>query len=175
MMQSGKVNRQNELNDKVKDDDIPLETDEDIALRRIVGKQIKRVRQGFFKDAQEKLGEQVFSNYGQNIMFRLEKGSGSAINVLKLLHYFHQHGVNLNYLFEEDANEFQMMQYNLNAQDAIFTRSIISRYESAMANLYKLKDLNSIAIDKNINDMKNHIESISKLTTVESIDLEKNS
>lgn len=135
--------------------------------------QIKRVRQGYFNESQETIGDQVFKYYGQNTLFRLEQGNGSVINILRLLKFFHQHGVNLNFLFEENENESDMVQFNASSHDPAFTKSVIDKYESAMTNLYKLKDWNAIAIDKNINDMRAHIESISKLTTIESIELEK--
>lgn len=173
MAKTGSKTKKDAKAEKAKSPSAAKETSEDTALKKLVGTQIKKIRQTFFKDGQEKLGDQIFESYGQNIMFRLEKGNGSAINVFKLLHFFHQHGVNLNFIFEAELNDISIMNFNLNSQDVVFIQSIITKYEATMTNLYKLKDLNSLAIDKNINDMRTHIESISKLITIESIDLEK--
>lgn len=150
------------------------ETADEAELKTLIGTQIRRLRVTYFKSSQEKLGNQIFGAYGQNIMFRLEKGNGSAVHVFKILQFFHQHGINLNFIFEADLNDISILKFNLNSQDSVFIRSIVKRYEATMENLLKLKDLNSLAIDKNINDMRTHIESISTLTTIESIDIGNN-
>lgn len=150
------------------------ETADEDELKTLIGTQIRRIRQTFFNSSQEKLGDQIFGAYGQNIMFRLEKGNGSAIHVFKILQFFHQQGINLNFIFEADLNDISILKFNLNSQDTVFIQSIVKRYEATMENLLKLKDLNALAIDKNINDMRTHIESISTLTTMESIDIKNN-
>jgi hypothetical protein len=104
----------------------------------------------------------------------LEQGKGSVINILKLLKFYHENGVNLNYLFNENADENQMLNFNLNANDTLFAQSVIDKYETGIKNLLRAKDHIELVLEKNILDFQKHIQSIQTVTTVESIDL-KNS
>jgi hypothetical protein len=152
-----------------------ISTEKDGELQYIFGAQLRKVRKNFFaNESQQKLGGRVFEKYPQNTMFQLEQGKGSVINILKLLKFYHENGVNLNYLFNENADENQMLNFNLNANDTLFAQSVIDKYETGIKNLLRAKDHIELVLEKNILDFQKHIQSIQTVTTVESIDL-KNS
>ncbi|MET3114880.1 hypothetical protein AAKU52_002620 [Pedobacter sp. CG_S7] len=152
-----------------------ISTEKDGELQYIFGSQLRKVRKNFFgNESQQKLGSKIFDKYPQNTMFQLEAGKGSVIKILKLLRFYHENGVNLNFLFNENADETQMLNFNLNANDTLFAQSVIDKYENGIRNLLRAKDHIELVLDKNILDFQKHIASIQTVTTVESIDLNKN-
>lgn len=155
-------------------DENEISNEKDAALQYLFGAQLRKVRKEFFGNAsQRKLGSKIFDKYPQNTMYQLEQGKGSVNNILKLLSFYHENGINLNFLFSEHADNSQMIRFNLTPGDSLFAQSVIDKYENAIRNLLKAQDFMSLMIEKNINDFQKNIQSISTLTTVESIDINK--
>jgi hypothetical protein len=178
MAKNRKPNSKDDLETNVSDDvkqNEEISTEKDGELQYIFGAQLRKVRKIFFaNESQQKLGGRVFEKYPQNTMFQLEQGKGSVVNILKLLRFYHENGVNLNFLFNENADESQMLNFNLNANDTLFAQSVIDKYEAGIKNLLRAKDHIELVLEKNIMDFQKHIQSIQTVTTVESIDLKNN-
>lgn len=170
---SGDDLEQNISDDGLKNQEVSTEKDGE--LQYVFGAQLRKIRKNFFQnESQKKLGSRIFGKYPQNTMFQLEQGKGSNVNLLKLLRFYHENGVNLNFLFTENADDSQMLNFKLNANDTLFAQSVIAKYETGIKNLLRAKDHIELVLEKNILDFQKHIESIQTVTTVESIDLNKN-